>query len=79
MPILFGHNIEVMLHVGNTENTIMGAEEGVLQRVHQSLRSSIIPFPPLLLEKWCKLSIKVTLSSIQMVKLGVIILTEKDG
>lgn len=55
----------------------MGAEEGVLQRVHQSLGSSIIPFPPLLFDKWYKLYIKVTLSSIQMVKLGVIILTEE--
>ena len=57
MPILFGHNIEVMLHVENTGNTIMGAEEGILQRVHQSLGSSIISFPPLLFEKWCKLYI----------------------
>ena len=38
----------------------MGAEEGVLQRVHQSLGSSIIPFPPLLFDKWYKLYIKVT-------------------
>lgn len=40
MSVLFGHNIEVMLHMENTRNMVIGG--GGLQRIPRALITSLL-------------------------------------